>query len=323
MTKQEQIAVKLAEPIKVGDRVEINITYQKKIIESVKVGRKKESVIKFVETTYNDSGHVVEIIESKELGICYEISNTSRSIPSEVRLEIGEYGASYKNIFKAEWVRQSLLFCGANPFKPDIRINFISGSIDSLLFYGGYRKFGSFDEPEYKIIERSNYESEQKLVGKTYGGINFNPYIIDKDGKRQYYQRPLVWTLEQKQLLIHSIFNRIEIGKFIFRYRSWKDISREMIENGHGYDLECIDGKQRFHAILEFLQNKFPSQDGIHYRDLSPYAMGEFLRYNNLALGKLEEEATAEDILRTFLTINFTGTPMSKEHLEYVQSIRI
>jgi hypothetical protein len=124
-------------------------------------------------------------------------------------------------------------------------------------------------------------------------------------------------------LLIHSIFNRIEIGKFIFKYRSWNDLAKEMLESGHGYDYECVDGKQRYHAILEFIQNKFPTQDGIYFEDLSPDAKGEFFRYDNLTVGKLDEDATSEDVLKTFLTINFTGTPMSKEHIEFVQSIKL
>ena len=58
------------------------------------------------------------------------------------------------------------------------------------------------------------------------------------------YQRGYVWTLEDKQKLIQSIFNRADIGKFVFI----ED------ENYREYRLEVIDGKQRLRAILDYYE---------------------------------------------------------------------
>lgn len=37
----------------------------------------------------------------------------------------------------------------------------------------------------------------------------------------------------------------------------------------------------------------------------------------------MEEEATDEDVQSVFLNVNFTGKPMSQEHIEFVKSIKI
>ena len=78
----------------------------------------------------------------------------------------------------ATWVDVRPIPTGDSNFSRnnDVRINFINSNIESLL-----HKYYSF-------------------------GVNMNPD----------YQRDYVWKLEDKQLLIDSIFNNIEIGKFAF-----------------------------------------------------------------------------------------------------------
>jgi hypothetical protein len=324
MTKAEQIAARLAAPIKVGDRVDYKVEYTETTHSKVK--GKKEPVPTYETKTHTGSGEVTDIVNTKKYGLVYVVFNRHyKSIPHQIELKgIEEIQKDYNfNILKAEWVTPNTNDCGANPFVAELRVDFNSGDIDDLLSKGCYgRRSESFDEPEYKTIQ-SVAPEDQAIVGKTDGGINFNPFIIDKDGNRQYYQRGLVWTLEQKQLLIDSIFNRIEIGKFIFKYRSWAEIKKQILETGHGYLFDCIDGKQRFHAILEYLQGKFPDKNGVYYSELSDRAKWTFTSYRNMTIGMLAEDATYEEILRTFLTINFTGTPMSKEHIEFVQSIKL
>jgi hypothetical protein len=147
--------------------------------------------------------------------------------------------------------------------------------------------------------------------------------VIDADGKKQYYQRDLIWTLEQKQLLIASIYNGIEIGKFLFRYRSWAKINEGILKDGHGYHWECVDGKQRFFAILHFVQNKYPDSHGNYWNDLAPKAQSHICNYHNLSYGEMGENAKDSDVIETFLTMNFSGTPMSPEHIAFVQSFKM
>lgn len=59
------------------------------------------------------------------------------------------------------------------------------------------------------------------------------------------------WTLEQKQLLIDSIYNNYDIPKFYFR----KDDADDEI-------WWLLDGQQRLTAITNFLEDKFPLDGG-------------------------------------------------------------
>lgn len=320
MNKREQITTRLATPISKGDNIKVTILYKK--ISSVKVGRKYVSKETDVERTL--SGRVTKIYDHPVYGKLYEITS-QESIPYEARLpyeDLLSSGLDANYTVKYEWVMQDTSDCGVDPFKPSVEINFISSDVEGLLFKGSYgKRSDNYGNQDIKIIEGNN-EGNKELIGKTYGGINFNPYVYDAEGNKIYFQRDLVWTQEQKQLLIHSIYNGIEIGKFIFKYNSWPNIVKQIGEYGHGYDFECIDGKQRFNAIVEFIQNKFPDEFGNYWDDLSLIAQRKFLRYRNLAIGQLDEKSSDKDIISTFLTINFTGTPMSKEHIEYVQSIK-
>jgi hypothetical protein len=48
-------------------------------------------------------------------------------------------------------------------------------------------------------------------------------------------------------------------------------------------------------------------------------------RENNGAISvtdSKEENATDEDVIATFLGVNFTGVPMSQEHIDYVKEIQ-
>jgi len=322
MNKQEQIATQLAKPLQVGNDVDIRVFY----LKSVTTGKGKKMVTSQESAMFQSSGTIKKIINNPIHGICYEVDGNSASLPSEAQLPSKDFEGHIftSKIYKAVCLTQSTFHCGTNPFKPRLRVRFISSAIEGLLMKGGYgRRLKSLIAPNYTLINSPNSKNEEKLVGKTYGGINFNPYVLNAKREKIYYQRELVWTVEQKQALIHSIYNGIEIGKFIFKYNDWNNIEMQMLETGHAFNFDCIDGKQRYHAILDFVQNKFPDEFGNYYQDLSEHAQLTFMNYDNFAFGEMEEKASYEDILNTFLTLNFMGEPMSKEHIEYVQSIKL
>jgi uncharacterized protein with ParB-like and HNH nuclease domain len=95
-------------------------------------------------------------------------------------------------------------------------------------------------------------------------------------------------------------------------------IDQEKIENTTWYDI--VDGKQRSSTILEFIQDKL-EVDGIYYDDLSVYAKVRFRNYNKLSYAEIDDNCTDEEVLKYFVSINDTGVPVSKEHLEKVKSI--
>ena len=121
------------------------------------------------------------------------------------------------------------------------------------------------------------------------------------------YQRDLVWTLEDKQSLINSIFNNIEIGKFVLIERDYKP---------NQLPFEILDGKQRLNALTEFVENKFQYQ-GYYYYQLSSTDRNHFEHYS-LTYGVSKKELSLEQKCMYFLKLNTQGKPQSQEHLNKV-----
>lgn len=220
-----------------------------------------------------------------------------------------EYG--YRN---CEWVhiddvKRSTDHIGVNPFKPFIRNDSHKIDIQTLLWRLGVDKDG-----ESKMERYFNVDIPE---------VCFNPMVV-VDGEETEYQRGLVWTMDQKQLLIESIYNRIEIGKFVFRVRpfNWVEQRVKAGQFEHTAFKDLVDGKQRATTIIAFINNEFEDLQGRFFDDFSGRAKREFLNYNNLTYVELPEETTDDQVLETFLAINHTGVPMSKEHIEFVKSLR-
>ncbi len=68
------------------------------------------------------------------------------------------------------------------------------------------------------------------------------------------YQRKLVWTLEEKQKLIGSLLRKYPIPALLLAER-----------DGNPGTYEIIDGLQRLHSIISFIENSFPLEDDRHF----------------------------------------------------------
>lgn len=152
--------------------------------------------------------------------------------------------------------------------------------------------------------------------------LNWNPYVFNKEGKKEYYQRDFCWSLQDKQLLIESIYNKIDCGKILIRTYSWKYL--EKLANNGETELafkDIVDGKQRMKTIEEFIHNKFPDMHGNYFADLSNEAQYEFSSHQLFSYAEMPESTTDEEVIYQFLKMNFTGVPQSPEHLEFVKEI--
>ena len=76
-------------------------------------------------------------------------------------------------------------------------------------------------------------------------------YREDKLYVNRRYQRKLVWTLEEKQKLIESILKKYPIPAILIA-------ERESMPGTY----EIIDGLQRLHAIVSFIETSFMTLDG-------------------------------------------------------------
>jgi uncharacterized protein with ParB-like and HNH nuclease domain len=78
-------------------------------------------------------------------------------------------------------------------------------------------------------------------------------YTWHRDNKiyvNRRYQRKLVWTLVEKQKLIESILNKYPIPAILIAERE-----------GVSGTYEIIDGLQRLHAIISFIETCFATHD--------------------------------------------------------------
>ena len=242
----------------------------------------------------NDSYTVVEVGIDYVLAKCSESFRTDRSVK---KFNNGEFEYNVYEI-------------GANPFpKNDWRkkVRNINYNLESIIFT-------LFRD---EVTGREEYEVDGHSVHET----NFNPYVV-VNGEKYYYQRPLVWTLKDKQNLIESIYLGISCGSIIVREHGWKEVETEFKNGNHEICFfDVVDGKQRLNAVYEFIRGDFPDLHGNYYNDLSDHAQMEFgdsMCFNYAVMG---EKSTDEDVLSAFLGVNFTGVPQSTEHIAYVRGI--
>lgn len=217
--------------------------------------------------------------------------NTSKSVISKEQIE----------------VRGDLYYVGANPFlDDDLSIRFVAFNLESVLH--GLDLLPGWRKTEYKTKK-----------GVPIQACNWNPYVYDKDGNKQYYQRPFVWTLEENQLLIESIYQRIECGRILVRLRSWAEA--EKMEAGECAFKDIVDGKQRLNAVVKFMNNEYPDLHGNYFADLSNRAQHQFTNHQLFAYAEMQENTTDAKVIEQFLKLNFAGVPQSKEHIEFVKNI--
>ena len=184
------------------------------------------------------------------------------------------------------------------------------------------------------VIHRIKNDTEGRVVGSDYvindikiPELNFNPFVYDRNGNRLYYQRDYCWTLDDEQNFIESMYNHLNLGTVVFRKRSWEWLEKETATRGDNKDnsdlgfYDIVDGKQRLHTLMRFITDRFADKHGNLYSDLSDYAQRKFEDCGAMTVFEIEESASEEDVLRVFMNVNYTGRPMSQEHLDYVRSL--
>lgn len=155
-------------------------------------------------------------------------------------------------------------------------------------------------EEKYYIRQlNSGLDSLLHLVYSAWGGVDFDVE----------YQRDHVWQLADKVALIDSIFNNIEIGKFVFVQKH---------ESTSGKYYEVIDGKQRLTAVCEFYEDRYKYK-GKYFSELSNKDRWKFLNHN-ISYGYLENP-TKEAIYSTFIKMNTCGRPMDTKHIDKVKKL--
>lgn len=134
--------------------------------------------------------------------------------------------------------------------------------------------------------------------------VHSNHAGVDMDVE---YQREHVWKLSDKLSLIESIFNNIDIGKFVFIQRN---------EKSDGKYYEILDGKQRLTAITEFYEDRFKYK-GYYFSELSFPDQHKFTDHG-ISYGYLVNPNN-EAIFESFIKLNTCGKPMDIKHINHVK----
>jgi hypothetical protein len=168
-----------------------------------------------------------------------------------------------------------------------------------LLPYIDTRKNTSFCKEETYRITQLNSSISSLLNMVYHSGVDFDVE----------YQREHVWSLDDKHDLIASIFDNIDIGKFVF-------IQRLFSFKGKLYKI--LDGKQRLRTIAEFYEDRF-KYNGFYYSELSGMDKNKFENYS-VFYGYLINP-NKKTIFEAFIKLNTCGKPMAKKHIDRVKKL--
>lgn len=288
--KQELIDAEMAKPFAVGEHVLVfkqNLLNKHKMVDC---GGEMKEMVKM--TIKKIDGNMV-LLECDDV--------VDRRTYGDVTLD------------KTSLIRD-LFYIGKNPFKMNSwrdKIHKHSYDNETIMYKLFPERFSSIRD----ITKVGDVEVPE---------ANFDPYVIDKGGKKRYYQRGYVWTLKDKQALIDSVYAGISCGEIVVRERSWKQVEIELAKgNTEVAFCDVVDGKQRVNAFADFVQNKFPDSEGYYFNDLSYYAQLKVMGSMSFGFANIDSTATDEDVIDTFLAINYAGVPQSEEHLEAIKKLKI
>lgn len=124
------------------------------------------------------------------------------------------------------------------------------------------------------------------------------------------YQRGSVWTDEDRERFLQSIFDGASLGNIIL-------CDEASCDDWVSY--ECIDGRQRIETMVGFYENRIPFK-GVYYNDLSKDDR-QFFGNQILGVAYLRN-LTYADRLDIFLSVNRAGVRVNDEHIDYVRKLR-
>lgn len=147
------------------------------------------------------------------------------------------------------------------------------------------------------------------------------------------YQRGYVWSEFDREQLLDSIFDRMDIGMFVlvrnegYNHEGDKTPMKYLTITGEpveiprceNYCVEIIDGQQRLTTIIRFMLDQFTHR-GRYFSQLSFSDRIEFERYGIQYRLLREEETSRKEILEMFLKVN-RGVPQTNEHLDKVRKL--
>ena len=175
------------------------------------------------------------------------------------------------------------------------------------------------------ILRKFNKDEFEKYFKQYVSGgvneLNWNPFVTLSNGEKFYYQRDFVWTLNNKQNLIQSLYKGLELGRIVVYKREYELVEKELKQGNLDvcfYDV--VDGKQRLKTIFDFINNKFCDKSGYYWKDISMRDQYNILSQQTLIYIELDTQCTSKDILQTFLNNAVEGVKLDTNHLQIIET---
>ncbi|MFF2532204.1 DUF262 domain-containing protein [Brevibacillus sp. NPDC058079] len=128
------------------------------------------------------------------------------------------------------------------------------------------------------------------------------------------FQRELVWNEEKKQAFIHSILDEIPIGSFYVNRTKTYD---PVFTLGEGFGGLVWDGKQRLHALHDFILGKYSvlvNGNPMYYHDNPGFFM---LKFSSCSITTYESNFdTLREIIEAYVVINSAQVKHTDEDLK-------
>lgn len=175
----------------------------------------------------------------------------------------------------------------------------------------------------YVLAHHSKCDLESVFFNMHRGGLVCDPL----------FQREYVWNDENRTALLDSVFERLEIGSFLFvrhhgyihektggtvDYRNL-DGNTVTINRAADYTMSIIDGQQRLTTLFHFYTDRFTYR-GLKFSQLNRHDQGEFERFSVTFRIFEEEQVDKKTLLKLFLQSN-RGVPQAPEHIAKVQAL--
>ena len=122
------------------------------------------------------------------------------------------------------------------------------------------------------------------------------------------YQRKYVWTLDDKERFLESVFTGRHLGSFLF------------IKEKHPNPDVLFDGKQRMNTLLELISSVLPYK-GVYWHEME-HADRHSALNRSVQFAELDAAVYSKaDLLEIFLEVNAAGVPQTEEHLATVRAM--
>jgi hypothetical protein len=176
---------------------------------------------------------------------------------------------------------------------------------------------------EYRQLPGRSADLDSLITLLTHGGVVFDPK----------YQRGYVWNEDNKDALIESVFDHLDIGSFLIlsrsgylhkgstAVRSYTNLDGEAISIpvADDYSNVIIDGQQRLTTLVHFILDKRPYK-GVYFSQMNQLDRYEFISHPVMWKTADEEDTTEKEVVRMFLQAN-RGVPQAPEHVAMVKAL--